>query len=144
MFDFHYYLSKKENVLICNGKMNVITNFYYKYSITFNNVHYFQIYEYKEMNGRFFECQLQETGNNCFKLLLIDNDGYVKFKAKGIPDALFKLISDCSGYKIYSSKRYVNDDSERRSDDSNKMWERLRISGHATYDPIEDVYIYIP
>jgi hypothetical protein len=87
----------------------------------------------------------------------IDDEKNPIYSAKGITEALFDHVArqespfegDSAGSRVLvsSSHRGPTDGEcrvELRTEDSTKVWDRLRIVGRATYDKDEDRYTYVP
>ena len=97
-------------------------------------------------DSQWFDFEVTEVDDNIGKVTVMNHNNYSNFKGKGIPD---KMIEEASGLlekTIISSSNNANfklSETEFRSLDATKVWERLVTQGKARYNEDEDIYEFL-
>ena len=94
------------------------------------------------VSGEWFDMSVQPVDATTVKIIAISSN-VPEYSAKGIPEALIPFAAQELG-KVFVSSPRSGEAGEFRTDAASKMWERIKKSGHAKYDPIADVYTYVP
>jgi hypothetical protein len=135
----------------CVGADGVARNFYYRLNrdpfANFDGVR-------SAWTFSVFDRPVPEPGDDCFDAEFVQVDpervlsrtmahkGMEQYRAKGIPEALILEAARQSGCRCVSSssRGFLIDETESRTDAATKVWRRLITAGFAAYDETEDRY----
>jgi hypothetical protein len=88
-----------------------------------------------QREGNSLELLLVPFDSSSYRIQMITHNRKSEFKAKGIPDTLLPVVSQQLKKRIISSrKRKITGCDEYRTDEADKMWDRLVEKGIAEYD----------
>ena len=91
----------------------------------------------------FFDLKVMEFNESSVRVDFISNNGREAYRGKGIPEALFKEVTQVLGKEIVSTKVHGNDpEGAYFTIDAEKMWGRLELKHLAKYDASSDRYIF--
>ena len=129
------------------GKGGVATTF--KYSVEIDNVNgkdvsNFSLIPENEQFVDLFSFSITHINDTTAKVTVMDAHHRPEYSAKGIPEALIKEANLITGKRIISSKSYVEEGGEFRTQHATKVWNRLVDEGRAEYDNDSDTYTYLP
>src|SRR5690348_11566195 len=94
-----------------------------------------------------FEFSIVKIDDTTGKISSMNNNSIPELSGKGIPDKLIELIALKFNLKIISSSNKPSSqklDTEWRTIDANKVWDRLIKQNKALYDSDLDIYTYCP
>lgn len=140
-----------ENIktIICTGKNNLQTNFKYwheKESNDYGNIWKISVVDEAENYMNIASYRAEEIGDNQLKITVMNNRNSDVFSAKGIPEKIIDELAKISGKTVISSTNKLTAksiDSEFRTGEATKVWERLVKEKKATYNSNFDIYTYI-
>lgn len=81
------------------------------------------------------------------KITSMNNNGVPELSGMGIPEKLIELVASKFGLEVVSSSNnlsYKKLETEWRSLDANKVWDRLLNQNRAIYNAELDIYTYRP
>jgi hypothetical protein len=140
-----------ENIkpIICIGKDNLETNFKYwheKEPNEYGDIWKISVVDDAENYMNIASYRAEEIENNQLKMTMMNNHNSATFSAKGIPEKIIDELAKISKKTVISSTNKLTAksiDSEYRTGEATKVWERLVSENKATYDSDSDIYTYI-
>lgn len=88
----------------------------------------------------FFQLTVTEINADSVYVSMMANNHYPPVSGKGIGDALIPVVAHTLKKTVQSSPRTGPTPDIRRTEDADKVWERLVAEGLARFDQVADVY----
>jgi hypothetical protein len=93
-------------------------------------------------NEHFFEFTVQEEGQACLRVTMMNNHGREEYRGKGIPEALICMLARRNGITVTSSSNHAGA-GQYRNIAADRIWQRLVRRKLARYNAAEDRYYAI-
>jgi hypothetical protein len=88
----------------------------------------------------FFNMTLKVLEDGRLRVIMMNSNEEVRYRRKGIPEALLLAAKDHLKEAIESSPRHGTSLDIRRNEQASKYWKRLEARGLAVHDTEHDVY----
>lgn len=132
-------------LITCTGRDGVVRQF----DVTEEKDQFAQEWHYRVVSipppssGEHFDMTLTEVDPTTVQIAAINANNDPAYSGMGIPEPLIAFAARSLGRTVISSPT-AGAAGVWRTDAATTMWDRIMANGHATYDPVRDIYTFLP